>query len=57
MKVGDLVRYGTAMYEDETIVYGTILFVNKEGGTLKVLDKFGKVDWFVTSYCVVISEN
>ena len=57
MKVGDLVRYGTAKYEDKSHVIGTVLYVNEAGGTLKVLDKFGNIDWFVTSYCEVISES
>ncbi len=57
MQVGDLVRYGYSRYEDESPVIGTVLFVNDGGGTLKVLDRHGKVDWFVTSYCEVISES
>ena len=57
MKIGDLVKYGYSKYEDNTPVIGTVLFVNKEGGTLKVLDKHGATDWFVTSYCEVISET
>jgi len=57
VQVGDLVRYGYSRYEDESPVIGTVLFVNDGGGTLKVLDRHGKVDWFVTSYCEVISES
>lgn len=57
MKVGDIVKYGRSRYEDGTDVTGVILHVNEPGGTLKVLDKFGKIDWFVTSYCEVISES
>ena len=57
MKVGDLVRYGHSRYSDTGIVFGTIVSINDEGGTLKVLDKFGNIDWFVTSYCEVISES
>ena len=57
MKVGDIVKYGYSKYEDESPVIGTVLYVNDVGGTLKVLDKYGKVDWFVTSYCEVISES
>lgn len=57
MKIGDLVRYGYSKYATDIDVIGTILFVNKDGGTLKVLDRYGKVDWFVTSYCEVISES
>ena len=57
MKVGDLVKYGSSIYDDDSPVIGKVLFVNVQGGTLKVLDKYGKIDWFVTSYCEVISEN
>ena len=56
MKVGDIVKYGHSRYEDDSDVTGVILCVNEPGGTLKVLDKFGNIDWFVTSYCEVISE-
>ena len=57
MKVGDIVKYAYSRYEDESEAIGVILIVNEPGGTLKVLDKFGKVAWFVTSYCEVISES
>ena len=57
MQVGDLVKYGYSRYADESLVIGKVLFVNDAGGTLKVLDKYGKIDWFVTSYCEVISES
>ena len=57
MKIGDLVKYSYSKYDDESLVIGTVLFVNDAGGTLKVLDKRGNIDWFVTSYCEVISEN
>ena len=56
MKVGNLVRYGNYQYTDDSPVFGTVLYVNTEGGTLKVLNKYGKIDWFVTSYCEVISD-
>ena len=57
MKVGSLVRYGYSKYDDDSPVLGTILYVNEDGGTLKVLDKYGKVDWFVTSYCELIKDR
>ena len=57
MKIGDIVKYGYSKYTDGRPVLGLILKVNREGGTLKVLDKFGKVDWFVTSYCEVVDES
>ena len=64
MKVGDIVKYGYAKSpygydrdDKDSPAYGTILRVNEAGGTLKVLDQQGKIDWFVTSYCEVISEN
>ena len=56
MKVGDLVVYkydGLFLEAEQALV----LYVNNEGGTLKVLDSKGKIDWFVTSYCEVISES
>ena len=56
MKVGDLVRYGYERYSDEGPVFGVVLSVNETGGTLKVLDKFGKIDWFVTSYCEIVKK-
>ena len=55
--VGDIVKYGHSKYDDDSPVIGKVLYVNKDGGTLKVLDRFGLIDWFVTSYCVVISES
>ena len=55
MRVGDIVKYGYSKYEDESPVIGKILYVNEDGGTLKVLDRFGAIDWFVTSYCEVIN--
>ena len=55
MQVGDIVKYGYSRYEDASPVIGTVLYVTDVGGTLKVLDKYGKIDWFVTSYCEVIS--
>ena len=64
MKVGDIVKYGYAKSpygydrdDKDSPAYGTILCVNEAGGTLKVLDQQGKIDWFVTSYCEVISES
>ena len=57
MKVGDIVKYGYSKYEDGSPVIGKVLFVNFFGGTLKVLDSRGNIDWFVTSYCEVISES
>ncbi len=64
MKIGDIVKYGYAKTryghgrdDEDSPAYGTIIFVNEAGGTLKVLDQQGKIDWFVTSYCEVISES
>lgn len=56
MKVGDLVKYGYSRYCDGDAVTGLILYINIQGGTLKVVDKFGNIDWFVTSGCEVLSE-
>ena len=63
IKIGDLIRYKypraeaferNPKYTQPTAV---VLKVNEPGGTLKVLDKDGLTDWFVTSYCEVISEG
>lgn len=56
MKVGDIVRYGHSRYTNDTPVTGLILYINTEGGTLKVVDQFGNIDWFVSSHCEIISE-
>ena len=55
VKVGDIVKYGYSIYDDGAPVIGKVLSINHEGGTLKVLDKHGEIDWFVTSYCEVIN--
>ena len=57
MKQGDIVKYGHSKYSDGSDVTGVVLYVNESGGTLKVLDKFGNIDWFVTSYCEVFHES
>ena len=55
MKIGDLVRYdGVCDITANSIAM--ILYVNQEGETLKVFSK-GKIKWFVTSYCEVVSES
>ena len=41
---------------DGSDVTALVLYVNEEGGTLKVLDKFGNVDWFVMSHCSVVQK-
>lgn len=62
MKVGDLVKYkyigtGGQRHDHLKTKPALILYVNEEGGTLKVLDSNGQVDWFVTSCSEVISES
>ena len=57
MKVGNMVKYGNSKYSDGNSVTGLVLYINTEGGTLKVVDQFGNIDWFVTSYCEVINER
>jgi len=47
MKVGDLVRY----YDDHNAI---VLYINKEGGTVKCLMPSGKTGWLVTSGCKVL---
>ena len=56
MKKGDIVRYKYPKVKPGGDI-GLVLYNNVNGGTLKVLDKLGQVDWFVTSYCEVISES
>ena len=61
MRKGDIVEYKYPSsfpgqrYPVFEIYTGMILQLNEEGGTLKVLDSCGKVAWFVTSHCRVIS--
>jgi len=56
MKIGDIVKYGYQRYSDDLgEVTGLIIGINEPGGTLKVLGKFGQVDWFVASYCKVVN--
>ena len=57
MKAGDIVRYGHSKYSDGSDVTGLVIYINNEGGALKVVDKFGNIDWFVMSECEVISER
>lgn len=58
MKIGDIVKYRYPRPKSDTQPdTGLVLRINDEGGTLKVLDKQGRVDWFITSYCEVISES
>ena len=63
IKVGDLIRYKYPRAEafernpKHAQPTGVVVMVNEPGGTLKVLDKNGQIDWFVTSYCEVISET
>ena len=51
MKVGDLVKY----YGDWTDL-GVVLYVNDDGGTLKVHSN-NKMVWWVTSGCEVVNGN
>ena len=57
MKVGNIVKYGHSRYSDGSPVTGLVLHINTEGGTLKVLDQYGNIDWFVTGECEVLSES
>ena len=50
MKVGDLVRLA-AIYNSDI---GFVLYVNEEGGTIKVLLSSGDIGWCVKSGCKVI---
>ena len=57
MKIGDIVSYGHSKYSDGSDVTGLVIYINNEGGTLKVVDKFGNIDWFVMSECEIINER
>ena len=57
MKIGDLVAYKYDGGYHLPPRRALVLYVNAEGGTLKVLDSHGQIDWFVTSCCEVISES
>tara|TARA_Y100000114_G_C11723212_1_gene309586 strand:+ start:762 stop:929 length:168 start_codon:yes stop_codon:yes gene_type:complete len=54
MRVGDIVKYGHSKYSDGKDVTGLVLHINTAGGTVKVIDRFGNIDWFVTSECEVV---
>ena len=54
VKVGDLVRNRTYSATERQV--GLVLFVNEEGGTLKVFSS-GRIKWFITSCCEVASEG
>ncbi len=55
-KVGDVVRYKhSEVHPDTDLNPALVLYVNKEGGTLKVLDSDGGIEWYVTSYCEKIA--
>ena len=62
MRVGDLVRYryptarGFQRAPTYTQECGLILTINDAGGTLKVLGADGQIDWYITSYCEIVSE-
>ncbi len=53
MKVGDFVIYRTPHSSD----IGVITHINFPGGTVKALNTRGKVVWYVSSSCEVISEG
>ena len=55
MKIGDIVSYGHSKYSDGSDVTGLVIYINNEGGTLKVVDKFGNIDWFVMSECEIVN--
>jgi hypothetical protein len=50
MQIGDLVRYVTGCV-------ALVLYINTEGGTVKVVNDCGNIAWLVTSDCEVISAN
>ena len=48
MQVGDIVKYVTGCV-------ALVLYINIEGGTVKVVNDCGNIAWLVTSDCEVIS--
>ncbi len=54
-EVGDVVRYKYCVNDNTDLYPALVLYVNKEGGTLKVLDCTGDIEWYVTSYCEKIA--
>jgi hypothetical protein len=50
MQVGDLIRYVTGCI-------ATVLYINVEGGTVKVFNDNGSIAWLVASDCEVISAS
>ena len=55
MSVGDLVVYYPKKHPDSWEHIGVVLYINNEGGTVKVQrQREGDVKWWVTSGCKVI---
>ena len=52
MKVGDLVKYYGNWNNWSEV--GLVLYINDEGGTIKVHHN-GKIKWWVTSGCEVVN--
>jgi len=50
MKVGDLIRYVTGCI-------ATVLYINVEGGTVKVFNVNGSIAWLVASDCEVLNKT
>lgn len=55
VKIGNFVIYRTYTNPAFSDI-GVVLYLNREGGTLKVLNTRGKISWFVWSGCEVINE-
>ena len=53
---GDLVRYkhSKSTLDSGKDTTALVIYVNKAGGTLGVLDNDGIIDWYVTSQCEII---
>ena len=54
-EVGDVVRYKYCLHSNADLYPALVLYVNEKGGTLKVLDCTGGIEWYVTSYCEKIA--
>jgi hypothetical protein len=59
MKVGDIVweNYPRARVAGFKRDIAVVLYVNEDGGTIKVLLSTGEIGWLVKSGCEVINES
>jgi hypothetical protein len=56
VQVGDLIKYNPLKLPPP-ISTGIILYINVDGGTVKVVDQTGEIRWMVQSGCEVINAS